>query len=547
MRLTSTRPIRHRLAALASIAVLVLGMSAFLTAPVAAAAADNPNNIPGVPLPSGAVSGQLGGKTYDVVYRVVVAAGHTLVLSTTGTSGTDYDLYLFDSSAADIYADPPVGLVASSTGPTSTEYLRYTSIEGGTYYIDLSAYGSTLGTYHLSVQVVAPTTPLVTIALDGGAPATNNPLVAVSLVAAGNVSAVATMSFSYDDRTWTSPMPYAPSFTLNVDGADGPRDVWVRVWDEAGNASPVAHATILLDRSAPTVVSRWPDAGSIVGTLQPVVAITFSKAIQPSTWYNAGLILQDSTGTILYGSYAYDASTFTGTFTPAVPLQPGSVYVASVGTVTDIAGNRVAPTGSWTFTPMLSPTMTLGSNLRVVAAGDPVRLSGSIAPLIGGPLVLEDAVGSADFMPVVPLGIGPDGTFSWTLPVASNTRFRVDYLGTLVSAQAYSPVVRVLVRRSVVLAGLDPAATRRVRALTRQTLTAVVSPADPPVPVTLSIYRYVSGRGYVLVTAVTRTTVAGRYTFSWTPGRGRYYVRLTTRPSPTFANGISPAYRWVTY
>ncbi len=540
-----TRSIRSRLTALAATLVVASALMSLVPSPVAATMSDNPNNIPGVALPSGAVSGQLGGKIYDVVYRVVVAPDYTLVLSTTGTTGTDYDLYLFDSAATDIYADPPVGLVASSTGPTSTEYIRYTSTTGGTYYIDVSAYGSTVGTYHLAVQTLAPTTPVVTISLDGGAPATNKPLVTVSLVAAGNVSAIAAMSFSYDDETWTSPAPYAPSLTLNLDGPDGPRDVWVKVWDLAGNVSPAAHATILLDRTSPTVVSRWPDVGSIVRTLQPVVGIRFSKPIQPATWYNAGLILQDAGGTVLYGSYAYDPGTFTGTFTPAVPLQPGSVYVISVGSVTDLAGNQVAPTGSWTFTPMLSPAITFGSNVRIARAGDTVDLSGKIAPLIGGPLVLEQAVGSADFGPVVPLAVGSDGSFSWSAPVASNTSFRVDYVGTPVSAQTHSPVVRVLVRRQVSLGGLDPSVTRRVRALTRQVLTAVVAPTDPPVPVTFSVYRYVSGRGYVRAASVTRTTVGGHYTFSWTPGRGSYYVRLTTRPTPLFANGISPAYRFV--
>ena len=542
-----TRLIRRRPRTLAAALVVASTLLSLAPSSVAATVPDNPNNIPGVELPSNTVSGELGGRIYDVVYRVTVAPDCTLVLSTTGTAGTDYDLYLFDSTATDIYADPPVGLVASSSGPTSTEYIRYTSTAGGTYYIDVSAYSPTLGTYHLAVQVLAPTAPLVSISLDGGAPATNNPLVTATLAATAYVSPIAEMSFSYDDQAWTSPAPYAPSVTLHLDGPDGPREVWVKVWDQAGNVSPVAHATVLLDRTAPTVVSRWPDAGSVVRTLLPVVTIQFSKPIQPSSWYNAGLILQDASGTVLYGSYAYDPNTLTGTFTPAVPLLPGSVYVISVGTVRDLAGNQVAPLGSWTFTPLLSPRITLGANARIVTPGDTADLSGSVTPLIGGPLVLEQAVGSGDFAPVVPLAVGSDGSFSWSVPVAANTSFRVDYLGTQVSAQTHSPVVRVLVRRQVGLAGLEPSVTARVRALTRQVLTAVVSPAEPAVPVTFSVYRYVTGRGYVLAASVTRTTIGGRYTFSWTPGRGRYYVRLTTRPTPLFANGISPAYRFVGY
>jgi Bacterial Ig-like domain/Bacterial pre-peptidase C-terminal domain len=543
----NTHSIRRRLAAVAAATIVVSTLLAFVPSPIARASTDNPNNIPGVPPPSGTVSGQLGGKIYDVVYRVVVSPGYTLVLSTTGTTGTDYDLYLFDSAAADIYANPPVGLVATSTGPTSTEYIRYTSAAGGTYYVDLSAYASTLGTYHLSVQALPPTTPVVAISLDGGAPATNKPLVTVNVVATDDVSAITTMTISHDGITWTSPVPYTPSLTLNLDGPDGPRDVRVRVSDAAGSVSPAAHATILLDRVGPTVVGRFPDAGAKVSSLQPTIAITFSKAIQPSTWFNAGLILQDARGTVLYGSYSYDAGTFTGTFAPAVPLQPGAVYVVSVGTVTDVAGNQVAPIGSWTFTPLIGSTIVLHADTRIASAGDLVDLTGTITPVIGGSLVLEEAVAPTDFTPIVPLGADATGAFSWALPVQSNTSFRVDYAGTGISAQTYSPVVRVLVRRQVVLAGLGASATRRVHAFTRQTLIAVVSPADPPAPVTVSIYRYAPGRGYVLATSATRTTVGGRYTFAWTPGRGSYYVRLTTRPTALFANGISPAYRYIGY
>ena len=92
--------------------MFVVVLAGLLSAPASVHAADSPNNIPGVPLPGSTATGQLGGPIYDVVYRVVVPAGHVLLVSMTGAAGTDFDLYLFDSSAVDIYADPPVGLVA---------------------------------------------------------------------------------------------------------------------------------------------------------------------------------------------------------------------------------------------------------------------------------------------------------------------------------------------------------------------------------------------------------------------------------------------------
>ncbi len=248
---------------------------------------------------------------------------------------------------------------------------------------------------------------------------------------------------------------------------------------------------------------------------------------------------------MLYGTYGYDPATITGTFTPAVPLQPGSTYVVSVGSVADLAGNPVAPPGAWTFTPLLATDIALQSASRLAVVGQGVVLSGSMTPVLGGSLVLEQAVGDGSFIPMLPLALNAAGGFALTLPVTTNTAFRVHYTGSPLTAEATSPVVRVLVRRGVSVAGVDPTATRRVRAFTRQVVTAVVSPSDPAVPVTLSVYRYVQGRGYILQSKVTRTTTAGRYRFTWTPGRGTYYVRLATPPTPLFANGISSAYRYV--
>ena len=534
----------RRAPALALAALIAAGSVVAL--PGTALAQDNPHNIPGVPLPASTVSGLLGGPIYDVVYRVEVPAAHVLFVSMTGTEGTDFDLYLFDASATNIYAEPPVGLVKSSTGPTSTESITYASIGGGTFYIDLSGATNVEGTYHLVVQVLPDTQPpRVTLSLDGGAPATNNPAVTATVVATDNLSGVATMQFSEDGVIWGQTEPYVPTVTWTFSGPDGPRTLWVRVTDRAGNVSSPARASITLDRVPPTVLARSPNAGATVAGLRPVFSVQFSEPIKVSTWTNVGLILQDASGTIVYGTYGYDPGTDTGTFMPAVPLQPGEPYVVSIGTVTDLAGNQVPPLGSWTVTPLLGASLSLARSARVVPRGNAVALMGQMAPVLGGSLILEEAIGSGPFLPLVPLGTAANGLYSWLAPVTSNTWFRVYYGGSAVAAEAFSPAVRVLVRRQVGLEGVNAAVTRRVAAGTRVVLTAVVGPTDPPVPVTLSIYRYVPGHGYVLATAVTRTTVGGHYTFSWHPGRGAYYLRLTTAPTPLFANGFSPAYRWV--
>ena len=529
-------------------ALILTGVPSVASPGAATSLADDLHNIPGVPLSAASVSGKLGGPVYDDVYRVVVPAGHILLAAMTGNAGTDFDMYLFDVTATDIYAQPPVGLVAKSTGPTSTESITFASLAGGTFYIDLSGYSTTEGTFHLAVQILADTTPpRVAVSLDGGAPATNKPVISVTVVATDSLSGVASMSFSTDGTTWTDPEPYQPTRSLDLGGPDGSHTVWVRVTDAAGNVSGPARATIVLDRTPPTVVERFPDAGATVPGLQPTIAVRFSEAIQRSTWTNSGLLLQDASGTIIYGTYGYDPATFTGTFLPAVTLQPGAPYVVSLGSVTDLAGNPVALPGGWTFTPLLAPALTLQAATRVAPRGAVVALNGRMSPVYAGPLVLEQAVAGGRFLPLVPLATGIDGAFHWSAPILANVSFRVVFGGSDMTAETVSPTVTVLVRRQVSLATASPSVTRVVPAFTRETLTARVTPAGPPVPVTLWVYRYTAGRGYVLLTKVTRTTAGGQYSFSWTPGRGSYQVRLTAAPSPFFANGVSPIYRWTGY
>jgi Bacterial Ig-like domain/Bacterial pre-peptidase C-terminal domain len=513
-------------------------------------AADQTSNIPGTALPGTLTSGLLGGAIYDVVYRVTVPAGHVLLVSMTGDPGTDFDLYLFDSGATSIYAKPPVGLVAKSTGPTSMESITYSSTGGGTYYLDLSGFTNVLGSYRLAVRISADTTrPQVTLSLNGGAPATNEPAVTATVVATDDISGVRAMQFSVDAATWRDSTAYAPTVLWSFDPPDGPKDLWVRVIDGAGNVSVPAHATIALDTLPPTVVWRDPLPDGTAAGVRPIFSVRFSEPIQPSTWAGFGLILQDSAGTIIQGTYTYNPASSTGTFTPAVDLQPGSSYVVSMGSITDLAGNPLVPIGRWVVIPRLAPRIVVHASGTVIPQGELVVFTGRMDPPLAGALTLEAAAGNGPFVPIAPIVSGADGTFTSGVPVSANTWFRVSFGGNEVASYETSPTVRVLVRREVGLRGLRASVTRSTARDRTVPITAVVVPAEPSVAVTLTVYRYNPSMGrYVQVSTMSRSSAGGLAPFSWRPTTaGRYYLRLTTPPTALFANGISAAYRWVVY
>lgn len=518
---------------------LVLGTSSGV-----ASAADD-SNIPGIPLPGSVVTGQLGGPIYDHVYSIDIPAQRILLISLIGDPGTDFDLYLFNSSATTVYSTQ--GQVAASRGPTSSESIAYTVVGADRYYIDLNGATDVQGEFRLTVQVLQDSTPpRAALVLEGGAPATRSPTVSATVVATDDLAGIGEMQFSTDGTNWLPWQVHSPTVLWSFPNSDGPIRLWVRVRDRAGNVSGTASATIVLDTVAPTVVQVSPPAGGTTAGLQPEIRVTFSEPILLSSWMTAGLILQDPTDVVAYGAYAVDASGKVGTFRPGSPLSAGSTYVATIGSVVDPAGNPVVPTASWTVRALALPTLSLWASDTVVPRGTNVQFTGSIDGRAGGALVLEQSIGGGAWEATTPI-LDPAATLvGTTLTVNANTSFRLHYIGNEVSADAYSPTVRVLVRRGISLAGVSSSSTH-VSAVNRtRSLTATLSPTSPQVAVTLKIYRYdPSRRLYVLRSSIVRTSVSGTAAFAWRPSvTGRYVLRLTTPPTTLYANGISASYRW---
>lgn len=510
--------------------------------------ADSSANIPGVPLPGSTVTGNLGGPIYDVVYRVQVPAGSVLLASMTGGSGTDFDLYVFDSTAVDIYANPPVGLAGKSAGPSSTESVSVPSVAGGVYYIDLAGFSRTFGQYQLTVRVAADTTPpKVGLVLDGGAPATNNPVVTASVVATDDLSGVEAMQLSEDGISWTAWAPYSVVVLWTFPSSDGTKHFYARVRDSAGNVSSVAHSQIELDTVAPSILAVSPPAGAPTDGLQPSFSIRFSERIRETTWLADGLRVSDSYGTPIFGSYSYDPATSTGTFVPGVALVPGQSYTVALGDVTDLAGNPVPTVASWTNTALASADVTLTTSSRLIARGAAVTLDGRVAAIAGAAVTLERAIGDGPFVAYVPLLTATGGTFRSIETIRQNTWFRAVYAGSDTIAGATSPVVRILVRREVALAGRTAGSTSVVARAHRVSMKAVLTPPGPDIVVSFRIYRTDTRTGrLVLQSTVPRTTVNGSASLAWTPALpGRYVIRVATPPTPLYANGISPAYAWL--
>lgn len=515
--------------------------------PVRAAAAPGAD-IPGVPLPGPVVTGTLGGPVYDRVYSISVAPGNVILASLTGAPGTDFDLYLFDSTATTVLADPPVGLVAKSTSDGSTESVSYPSRSGGTYYLDLNGATDVEGAFRLTVTIQADSVPpAVTLRIQGGAASVADPTVTLTIVAQDALSGVDVMSFSVDGSTWLPWQPYVPTMLWTFPSGDGVKRLWVRVRDRAGNVSATVEASTVLDTTPPTVVAVSPAPGTVVGSLRPEVRVTFSKSMTPVWWATGGLSVRPlAGGPDVPGLYTYDDPSRTGMFTPSVDLVAGTIYQAQLNTLYDTAGNKLEPYPAWSFTPKLPVPLSLALMPSAVTAGGSAVVVGTAT--MAAPAAVEIQArpeGGASWTTIA--SQFPDGTGIVRASVAPsvNTIYRLHVAGTATMADSTSAAQTLTVRTSITLAGLVPGSSI-VRAGKVQPLLAQLRPAAGGVVVTFRMYRWdAKAAAWKLFVQTTRKSNAdGLATWSWTHRVGKWYLRATSAATPTNAGGTSAVYRW---
>ncbi len=111
------------------------------------------------------------------------------------------------------------------------------------------------------------------------------------------------------------------------------------------------------DNTAPTVLGTSPDNNAVDVSIGTTIDVAFSEEMDSSTVNVTNFTVADGggpvAGTVIYteafGSNAY--------FTPTDPLEPSTIYTATVSTgVTNKAGNALAQDYTWSFTTGAAPT-----------------------------------------------------------------------------------------------------------------------------------------------------------------------------------------------
>src|SRR5204863_334188 len=128
-----------------------------------------------------------------------------------------------------------------------------------------------------------------------------------------------------------------------------------------------AYETVHADATPPQVSSRSPANGATGVPISSVVTVTFNEPVQAGTIQFS--LTRSSDNAVIAGTFAYDASTRTATFSPAGLLSPSTGYTVTVDSAQDLAGNPMAAAATWGFTTAAPDSIPPTVSSRTPAVG----------------------------------------------------------------------------------------------------------------------------------------------------------------------------------
>ncbi len=177
-----------------------------------------------------------------------------------------------------------------------------------------------------------------------------------------------------------------------------------------GTACTRTPAGVLVDTTAPTVMSTYPTSGAVGVPRNPTVAVVFSDAMAPAT-LTGSFVMTD--GVTVVPATVHCVGTRV-TLIPTAQLASNTMYTATVSTAAqNVSGIAMAATMTWSFTTVATSVTGPGAvNLRTAA--NYVILAKSAISTTGATSVLGDiALSPAAAAFITGFGLtSPPSTFS---------------------------------------------------------------------------------------------------------------------------------------
>jgi fibronectin type 3 domain-containing protein len=151
----------------------------------------------------------------------------------------------------------------------------------------------------------------------------------------------------------------------------------VRIYNRALAAGEIQNdmiRSITPDVTAPSLIGKTPANGAAGVNAGTSPTATFSELMDTGTFTSSNFQLKDASNNVVPASVSYNTATNVATLTPQSALQYGATYTATIkggtGGVTDVAGNALPASVTWSFTVEASPPQVL----VVSSTGNPFGL-----------------------------------------------------------------------------------------------------------------------------------------------------------------------------
>lgn len=175
----------------------------------------------------------------------------------------------------------------------------------------------------------------------------------------GTTAVAGTVTYAGNIAVFTPTSALEPGLTYSANVTVGAKNL-------AGTALAEAKAWSFTTNAIPTIISTAPLDAALNVALSQAISITFSEAMDPSTFTATSFTLMQGT-TAVAGAVSYTGNT--AVFTPTTALAAGSVFTATVTTdAKDLGGVAIAAAKVWSFTTDFLPTVT-ASNPANAATG----------------------------------------------------------------------------------------------------------------------------------------------------------------------------------
>jgi len=194
--------------------------------------------------------------------------------------GQAYDVHTYTTNAVEEF-DPTTGSWRTlSPMSYAREVPGATALNGKIYIMGGLVSNQRLNVVEEGDLPEDTTAPTGSMTINGGAIDTTSTDVVLGLSASDDVSGVYSMSFSNDGVSYSDWESYATSKSWVLAGSDGPKIVYVRYSDNAGNISSVYTDTINLDTSVQSEYGLSINEGALFTNK---ITVTLTLPANPST------------------------------------------------------------------------------------------------------------------------------------------------------------------------------------------------------------------------------------------------------------------------